>query len=83
MSKKPLFEKVDKLPSRKFGEKVKVYSEILDDIQKQPKGVYKINIPNRKPKSVYMALRKRIKQDKLTNLKVHDRLGNIYIEIIE
>jgi hypothetical protein len=81
MSKKQLFERVDKLPGRKFGEKVKVYSEVLDDIQRQPKGVYKINIP-KKPKTVYMALRKRIKQEKLTNLKVHDRLGTIYIEVL-
>ena len=83
MSKKQLFERVDKLPGRKFGEKVKVYSEVLADIQKQGKGVYKINIPNKKPKTVYMALRKRIKQDKLTNLKLHDRLGVIYIEVKE
>jgi len=81
--KKKLFERVEKIPPRKFGEKVKVYSEVLAAIQKEGKGIYKISIPDKKPKTIYIALAKRIKEERLVNLKLHDRSGNIYIEVTE
>lgn len=82
-TKKPLFEKVSKLPSRKFGEKVKIYAEVLAAIQQQSKGFYKVNIPDKKPKTVLMALHKRIKEENLINLKVRQRGDNIFIEVLE
>jgi hypothetical protein len=75
----PLIEKVEDLPSTKFRTTEPIYTNVLDQIKKQPKGTYKINIQNKTPNTIYTMLTKHIKKQNLSNLKAHRRDNTIYI----
>jgi len=71
-------EPLKKLPPRKFPAKAKVYNDIIETVESKPKGFYPIEVPNKKPMTVYVALSKRLKNNK--NLRLHMRGSTIYIE---
>ena len=69
----------DGLPPAKR-EKSKVYDDIIKKIEKSDKGVYKIEVPNKKSKSLYVVLIQRIKEAKTKDIKVHLRSDTLYLE---
>jgi hypothetical protein len=71
-------EPLKKLPPRKFPAKAKVYTDILEAIESKPKGFYPIEVANKKPMTVYVALAKRLGTRK--DLKLHIRGKIVYIE---
>jgi hypothetical protein len=71
-------EPVKKLPARKFGEKVKVYTDIIEAMESKSKGFYPIEVKDRKPMTVYIALAKKVKDRK--DLKPHMRGKIVYME---
>jgi hypothetical protein len=84
MSKKEkLFsiEPVKELPAP-IKAKVTVYDQVLSEILPRPKGIYQISIQSKNIKSVYPAIAKRIKDQKLP-LKLHIRTNQIYLEKLE
>jgi hypothetical protein len=72
-------EKVDALPS---GTRTasKVYNDIVTDINKQPVGVYKITLGNKKPSTLYQQLAKLLKGNK--TMKLSKIKNVVYIEKI-
>ncbi|MCS7113923.1 MAG: hypothetical protein RMJ15_07060 [Nitrososphaerota archaeon] len=77
-TKKPkLYEPVEP-PKIVKAKRVLEYDELIKSISNEPKGWYKINIPNRKPSTVYVALAKRLKGR--TDLKLHFINKVVYIE---
>jgi hypothetical protein len=78
MSKKvKLYERVEP-PKIKKIERVKEYSQLIESITNEPVGWYKVNIPNKKPQTVYVALSKKLKGR--TDLKLHFVNKVVYIE---
>jgi len=78
MSKKvKLYERVEPPKIRRIA-KVKEYDEVIESISKEPNGWYKVNIPNKKPNTVYVALSKKLKGR--TDLKLHFVNKVVYIE---
>jgi hypothetical protein len=78
MSKKvKLYERVEP-PKIKKVARVKEYDEVIESISKEPSGWYKINIPNKKTQTVYVALSKKLKGR--TDLKLHFVNKVVYIE---
>jgi len=77
--KKLLFEKVSK-PIIARTRQSSVYTALIEDIEHQEKGWYKVNIPDVKPMSAYTSLNKRIKDRK--DLKIHLINKTVYIEKI-
>jgi len=76
VSSKPYtLKRVDKLPLRA---RVSTYDDLVRDIQHQGTGIYEVNIPNKKTRSVYTALIKRVKG---TNIKLHLIKGKLYAEV--
>jgi len=85
-------EPVSELPRKRFPVKAKVYDDIIKDVLSRPKGHYKIDIPNKKPSSVYQVLAKRIKMGSVAvgksgkeykveyPLKIHFINKTVYIE---
>ena len=71
-------EPLKKLPPRKFPAKAKVYSDLIEAIESKSKGFYPIEIANKKPMTVYVALAKRLKGRK--DLKLHLRGKVVYLE---
>ena len=71
-------EPLKKLPPRKFPAKAKVYSDLIEAIDSKPKGFYPIEIANKKPMTMYVALAKRLKGRK--DLKLHLRGKVVYLE---
>ena len=71
-------EPLKKLPPRKFPAKAKVYTDIIEAMDSKPKGYYPIEVRDKKPMTVYVALNKRIKDRK--DLKLRMRGKVIYIE---
>jgi hypothetical protein len=78
MSKKvKLYERVEP-PKIKKIERVKEYSQLIESITNEASGWYKVNIPNKKPQTVYVALSKKLKGR--TDLKLHFVNKVVYIE---
>jgi hypothetical protein len=77
--KKPLFEKVNK-PIIERAEQTSVYTQLIEDIENQQTGWYKINTDalDIKPLSAYSSLSKRLKDR--PNLKLHLIGKKVYIE---
>lgn len=77
--KKALFEKVNK-PIIERAKQSSVYTSLIEDIEKQENGWYKVNTESLgvKPLSAYTSLSKRLKDRK--NLKLHLIKKTIYIE---
>jgi hypothetical protein len=71
-------ELLKKLPPRKFPAKAKVYSDLIEAIDSKPKGFYPIEVKDKKPMTVYVALSKRLKDRK--DLKLHLRGKQVYLE---
>ena len=69
---------IETLPKRHFPVRQLVYDNILKELESKSKGNYKIEIPNKKSQSVYLALTKRCKNRK--NLKVHFISKTVYVE---
>ncbi|MEM3714214.1 MAG: hypothetical protein QXF82_04625 [Nitrososphaeria archaeon] len=81
MSKKvKLYERVEP-PKVVRPRKVPEYEELIKAIENEQVGWYKVNIPNKKPSTVYVALAKRLKGR--TNLKLHFINKVVYIEKLE
>jgi len=80
MSKELRFEvePVKTLPKSLKRARQPIYDDLIKDIMKRGKGYYKVSIPDRKTKSVYVALSKRLKGNK--SLKLHIRGSDIYLE---
>ena len=72
-----LYERVEPPKIRRIA-KVKEYDEVIESIGKEPSGWYKVNIPNKKPNTVYVALSKKLKGR--TDLKLHFVNKIVYIE---
>ena len=69
--------KVDSLPiARK--QRVTAYDDLLKELEKQPKGYYNVKMGDKKPKTIYSALVKRLQGKE--NLKLHSRAGEVFIE---
>jgi hypothetical protein len=79
----PLIQKVEELPPSHRPQRQTVYADVIKMIQEAPAGIYKINIPNKKPTTILNVLRKRIISQHLTNLKVYIRTQDIYIQKFE
>ncbi|MEM3666892.1 MAG: hypothetical protein QW222_07420 [Candidatus Bathyarchaeia archaeon] len=78
MSKKvKLYEPVE-APKIVKAKKVKEYDELIESISKEPSGWYKINIPDRKSSTVYVALAKKLRCSK--DFKLHFINKTVYIE---
>ncbi|MGB9856361.1 MAG: hypothetical protein ACPLKS_07475 [Caldisericum exile] len=73
----PLIEKVDVLPARKK-QKATIYDEVINSVEKSGKGIYKVNISDRKTVTVYAMLSKRLKNR--SDMKLYVRGETIYIE---
>lgn len=71
-------EPVKKLPPRKFPAKAKVYSDLIEAVESKPRGFYPIEVKDKKPMTVYVAINKRLKDRK--DLKLHMRGTTVYIE---
>lgn len=56
------------------------YNKVLKDIQGKGKGYYPITVKGRKVDTVYIALSKRLKDNK--SVKLHKIKGTIYLEVI-
>jgi len=72
-----LYERVEP-PKIKKVARVKEYDELIEAISNEPNGWYKVNIPNKKPQTVYVALSKKLKGR--TDLKLHFINKTVYIE---
>jgi hypothetical protein len=73
MSTKSKFSitEVDELPERVLLKaREQVYDDVLSSIMEKDKGIYKIEIPGKTPKTAYSALAKRIKD---LPMKLHMR----------
>lgn len=81
---KPKFiiEQVPELPIVKRGKRESVYDILLKDIVSRSGKYFKITIPDKKPRNIYMMLNKRIKQEKL-KLKVYLRKNQCYVEKLD
>jgi hypothetical protein len=75
--KKPLFEKVEK-PIIERTERSSVYTSLIQSIEQQEHGWYKVNITDVKPLSVFTTLTKRLKGRK--DLVPHLINKTVYIE---
>jgi hypothetical protein len=75
-------EKVQSLPLSSRGIREPIYDELLQSLSSKGAGTYKINIPNKQPKSVFYALRPRIK-NQYTNmqLKLRDKGTSLYVVV--
>ena len=85
MSKtKPKFkiERVEALPKPKRPLRHSIYDDLVKELLKKDKGIYKISIEGKTLKQIYPALSKRITERKLP-LKLRGRSGELYIEKIE
>jgi hypothetical protein len=71
-------EPVDKLPAKAFPRRVLVYDQLLKALDKKPNGIYPIEVTDKKPMTVYIALSKRLKGKK--DLKIHFIDKTVYIE---
>jgi hypothetical protein len=72
-----LYERVEP-PKIKKVARVKEYDELIESISKESTGWFKVNIPNKKPNTVYVALSKKLKGR--TDLKLHFINKTVYIE---
>lgn len=72
-------KKVEKLPEYRPARQDQAYTEVMESMEKAKEGIYEIHIPNKKPTAILNALRKRIKTQDITNLKVYIRNQTIYI----
>ena len=68
----------DTLPERKAPTRSKVYDDLISDIEKRPKGVFKVEVVGKKNQTLYISLSKRLRKNE--RLKVHYISGAIYIE---
>jgi ABC-type branched-subunit amino acid transport system substrate-binding protein len=73
-------EVVDHLPKTQR-QKSKAYEKILDKVKASKKGTFKVTFnPNeRKPKSVYVALVKKVKDEKYEGISVHLIGNEVYL----
>jgi hypothetical protein len=78
-TKKPYnIKKVEALPIIKKA-KEPAYDELVEDILKMDKGFYEVSFEGKNPKTVYQALKKRIKDKPL---KLHIVKEKLYLERI-
>ena len=63
-----------KLPPRKFPVEAKVYSDLLEAIESKPTGLYPIEVANKKPMTVYLALNKRLGTRKDIKLRMRGKI---------
>jgi len=75
-------ERVEELPKPKRPLRKSIYDDLMKEILKQEKGIYKISIEGKTLKQIYHAISKRITERKLP-LKLRVRSGELYIEKIE
>jgi hypothetical protein len=68
--------KVESLPTMKKAREP-MYDMLVEDILKMEKGYYEITFENKNPKTVYQALKKRIKDKPL---KIHLVKNKLYLE---
>ncbi|MEM3688207.1 MAG: hypothetical protein QXW80_06855 [Candidatus Micrarchaeia archaeon] len=81
MSRKlKLYERVEP-PQIVRPKKVMEYEELIKAIEGEPKGWYKVTIPNRKPSTIFVALAKKLKGRE--DLKLHFINKTVYIEKVE
>jgi hypothetical protein len=71
-------EPVNKLPRKASSRRVLVYDQLLKALDKKPNGIYPIEITDKKPMTVYVALSKRLRDRK--DLKLHFMDKTVYIE---
>lgn len=55
-----------------------IYDNLLKSLEKQPKGIYEVKIGDKKTKTMYPALAKRLKDRK--DMKLHIRGEKLFIE---
>ena len=81
MSKKVEFSIIpEKIPpSRKA--KTSLYTDIVKGVLERGKGSYRIDVPDKKPKTLYQGLVKKIKGDK--RLKISMRGNDVYLTVKE
>jgi hypothetical protein len=70
--------KVESLPIMKKAREP-AYNELVEDVLKMEKGYYEVAFENKHPKTIYQALKKRIKDKPL---KLHIVKEKLYIERI-
>ncbi|MEM0007257.1 MAG: hypothetical protein QXR89_03185 [Candidatus Bathyarchaeia archaeon] len=81
MSRKvKLYERVEP-PQIVRPRRVAEYDELIKSIESEPKGWYKVTIPNRKPSTIFVALAKKLRGRR--DLKLHFINKTVYIEKIE
>jgi hypothetical protein len=68
--------RVESLPIMKKAREP-IYDELVEDVLKMEKGYYEITFENKNPKTVYQALKKRIKDKPL---KIHLVKNKLYLE---
>jgi hypothetical protein len=68
--------KVESLPTMKKAREP-MYDMLVEDILKMEKGYYEITFENKNPKTVYQALKKRIRDKPL---KIHLVKNKLYLE---
>ena len=71
-------EPIDKLPRKASSRRVLIYDQLLKALDKKPIGIYPIEVSDKKPMTVYVALSKRLKDRK--DLKLHFMDKTVYIE---
>jgi hypothetical protein len=74
---------INELPEKKQRKRLKIYDDILTNLENQPRGYYLVTVPDKKNMSVFVALSKRLKGRKGkegTVFKLHFRSGNLYVE---
>lgn len=71
-------KKVEKLPKGKRSREP-VYDDVVKSLSKKEAGIYEITLPDKKPKSVYSALRTRLD---LKKMRIIMRAGKVYIEVL-
>jgi len=60
---------LESLPSRAFPKRSLVYDKLIKALESKPIGIYPVEVSNKKPLTLYVALAKRLKNNK--NLKIH------------
>jgi hypothetical protein len=82
MSKKVEFNIIPERIPPSVREKTSLYSDIIKAVLQKGKGSYRIDLPNKKPKTLYQTLASKIRNSKQKNLKVYIRGNNVYIEVL-
>lgn len=74
-------EEVKELPEKAYKGRIKAYDDLIKTIKQKPKGFYRVQVTGKKPKSLHVALLKRLEKEE--KIKVRMRGDQVFLEVTE